>query len=131
MTNDNSTNSETKVRLFTRGPSRFGVLEREIAAIVDWQTLAPLPHAPESVMGVAGVHGRMLTVLDVTKLGEPDSTVSEEVPKKIIALRGDEQLALAADDLVDAYSEDEVTILSVKDLFAAAIQGRERRQRRF
>jgi len=117
--------------LFARGSHQFGVAESEIAAIVDWQTLAPLPHAPESVMGVAGVHGRMLTVLDVARFGDGGDSSSTGKPDKIIALRGDEQLALAADEIIEAGNENEVTVLNVKGLFPAAIQGRERRRRRF
>src|SRR6185503_1774753 len=102
-----------KLRLFTRGESQFGVSESEIAAIVDWQTLAPLPHAPESVMGVAGVHGRMLTVLDVARFGDLGDSYSTGEPGKIIALRGDEQLALAADEIIESGDENEVTVLNV------------------
>src|ERR1044071_10355415 len=103
--------------LFTRGSHRFGVAASEIAAIVDWQTLALLPHAPESVMGVAGVHGRMLTVLDVTRFGESHDSPQTSEPRKIIALRGDEQLALAADEVIESGDEIDVTVLSVEELF--------------
>ena len=131
MFDDSSQSEKYPLVLFARGSERFGVAQGEIAAIVDWQKLAPLPHAPDSVMGVAGVHGRMLTVLDVARFGDRGDSISTDEPRKIIALRGDEQLALAADELIQAGDENDVTVLEVKELFPAAIQGRERRRRRF
>src|SRR6185436_5808735 len=95
------TNGKSKLQSFTRGQNRFGIAASEIVAIVDWETPTPLPHAPQTVMGVTGVHGRMLTVLDVARFSERGETSpsSIELPRKIIALRGDEQLALAADNV--------------------------------
>jgi chemotaxis signal transduction protein len=114
-----------------------------------------LPHAPAAVLGVVSIQGRMLTVLDLSQLLE-QSRLSQG-PSHILALRGDEQLALAIDgpgetiELGDAdangdfateadgklisrvlnYRGDEIKILNVNELFPTAIQGRERRRRRF
>jgi chemotaxis signal transduction protein len=121
-----------------------------------------LPHAPGSVLGVVSIQGRMLTVLDLAKLAGSEA-IEGETPRQalrhLIALRGDEQLALAIETLGEAVQlapnesmtksstkEEaattpvlgvlrregiEIKILSLKGLFPAAIQGRERRQRRF
>jgi chemotaxis signal transduction protein len=147
--------STFKLRIFARGPAHFGVFENEIAAIVDWQTPAPLPHAPPTVMGVVGVHGRMLTILDVAKIGDQNQNLSAASEgRKIIALRGDEQLALASDSVGEPveltsravltksdsrelaltliqHDEKEIMVLNLRELFPSAIQGRERRRRRF
>jgi chemotaxis signal transduction protein len=104
---------------------------------------------------VVSIHGRMLTVLDLSQL--LDQPRRSKGPSHILALRGDEQLALAIDgpgetiELGDAatnsdfeattegklitgvinYSGDEIKLLNAKELFPTAIQGRERRRRRF
>src|SRR5205085_8702648 len=62
----------------------------------------PLPHAPRAVLGVVCVRGRMRTVLDPLALvGDNEETESATAlaptPLFIVALRGDEQLALAAE----------------------------------
>jgi chemotaxis signal transduction protein len=152
-------NTETtrKLRLFSRGPRHFGVFEDDVATIVDWREPAPLPHAPESVLGVVGIQGQMLTVLDLAGLADRDAgneTSHDNNPHQILALRGDEQLALAIDVLgetieipnqtfdrkpernglvlaVFKHGETQISILNVKQLFPSAIQGRERRRRRF
>jgi chemotaxis signal transduction protein len=99
----------------------------------------------------------MLTVLDLAVLANGE-TVSGGVvldnDRRIVALRGEEQLALAVDaagDIVKITTADvkpgpdsgalimgslqlegsEINILNLRDLFPAAIQGRERRRRRF
>jgi purine-binding chemotaxis protein CheW len=141
------------LQTFRVGTQQFAVRESEIATVVDWRTPTPLPHAPVAVMGVVSLQGRMLTVLDIGKLIEGEDT-TESTPQHIIALRGDEQLALAvkgidgvieaSEELVERKSNDSgltlgvlnhqgqrIEIVNVKGLFPLTIQGRERRQRQF
>ena len=143
-----------KVQLFRARALQFGVFETEIATIAEWHEPTPLPHAPESVLGVVSIQGRMLTVLDLTFLAG-ESLPADNFFLYIVALRGDEQLALAVnklDELIE-YSSlgsekatqnnerfvlkvltvagEDVRLLNVTELFPAALQGRERRRRRF
>jgi chemotaxis signal transduction protein len=161
-----------KLQLVRAGASQFGVFADEIATIVAWRQPTPLPQAPKPVLGVVSVQGRILTVLDLALLtgGETAQSDSESeasgdaagaahnaAPKEsdafhsnLVALRGDEQLALAVADvgesieLVDGFAAQpengklvlqrdgaQITILNPKELFPTAIQGRERRRRRF
>jgi len=148
-----------KLQLVQAGQNQFGIFAEQISAIVEWQEPAPLPHAPSSVIGVVSIQGRMLTVLDLAKLAGGEALLSDTPRKLLIALRGDEQLALAIEvlgeivqltgneSMTDSITrqesvttpvlgvwqreEAEIKILNLKGLFPAAIQGRERRQRRF
>ena len=151
-----------KLQLVHAGSTQFGIFAEEISAIVAWQEPTPLPHAPESVLGVVSIQGRMLTVLDLATLPVREATLSDgprNAPGYIIALRGDEQLALAIDasgetiqlapheSMTDSITKQEtvttpvlgvlqregiqIKILNLKGLFPTAIQGRRRRQRRF
>jgi chemotaxis signal transduction protein len=151
-----------KLQLVSTGSSQFGIFADEVSAIVDWQQPAPLPHAPSSVLGVVSIQGRMLTVIDLATLALVGVALPEALSttrNHLIALRGDEQLALAVEVLgaVIQLSANESTMLSQTKLetgatpllgvlqregegikilnpsalFPAAIQGRERRQRRF
>ena len=145
--------SARKLQLVRAGSTQFGVFTDEIAAIVPWQKPTPLPHSPKSVRGVVSVEGRMLTVLDLLFLTIGEASENDE-PSQLIALRGDEQLALGVSEVgekIDVAAEDwvsietagsvvlgkfqlagsEVSVLNLKELFPAAIQGRERRRRRF
>ena len=151
-----------KLQLVRAGSSQFGIFAEQISAIVEWQEPAPLPQAPSSVLGVVSIQGRMLTVLDLAKLASGEA-VLDDTPRKLlrhlIALRGDEQLALAIEALgelvkltpnesmTDSITKEEtvttpvlgvlqwegaeIRILNLNGLFPAAIQGRQRRQRRF
>lgn len=144
-----------KVQLFRAGPLHFGISEENVATIAEWREPTPLPHAPESVLGVVSIQGRMLTVLDVLRLSRSGTAAADESYHQIIALRGDEQLALAASAMGESieisasdvaketrgnerfvqslftHTGADIRLLKVAELFTAALQGRERRRRRF
>ena len=121
---------------FRVGARLFGVDESKVATVADWRQPTPLPHAPPAVMGIVSLQGRMLTVLDLRRLAGAEST-DNSPPQHVIALRGDEQLALAVDSVEGSIeapgdnSGSQVEVINVSALFSLAIQGRERRQRRF
>lgn len=144
---------------FSAGNLTFGVFADAVEGTAEAKRPAPLPFAPAAVLGVVSVRGRMLTALDPVGLvsGEPLHWPAE-LPR-VVALRGDEQLALAAEhpgetitiatadiephrptsgdqnssviEGISRHAGHEITILSVENLFAAAVHRRERRRRRF
>jgi len=121
---------------FRVGSRLFGVDESKVATVADWRQPTPLPHAPPAVIGIVSLQGRMLTVLDLRKLIGAVST-DNTPPQHVIALRGDEQLALAVDTVEGSIESpgdtngSPVEVLNVNELFPLPIQGRERRHRRF
>jgi chemotaxis signal transduction protein len=142
-----------KLQLVHAGLTQFGVFADEISAIVPWQEPSPLPHAPSAALGVVCIQGRMLTVLDLATLLATSDDVPG-APTHLLALRGDEQLALAVEGLGDViqlapdaflaqqqaetpvygvvqHEGAELRILNLNGLFPTALQGRQRRQRRF
>ena len=144
-------NRTRNLRLLRAGSFQLGIFEDEIATTVEWRDPAPLPYAPRSVLGVVSIQGRMLTVLDLGTLLSAEASPGDGSPQHILALRGDEQLALAVDALgetieiadgkvetaeglflrVFKHRNREISILNTKELFATALHGRERRRRRF
>jgi chemotaxis signal transduction protein len=91
--------------LFKAGPCLLCIFADEAHGAVEWREPTPLPRAPQAVLGVVSIRGRMFTVLDSQALtGEQTAHAaaqgSIERPSRafIIPLRGDEQLALASDD---------------------------------
>ena len=125
-----------RVLSFRVGSRLYGVDESKVATVANWRQPTPLPHAPPAVMGIVSLQGRMLTVLDLRRLAGGDST-DNTTPQHVIALRGDEQLALAVDTVEGSIESpndtdgSQVEVINVSALFSLAIQGRERRQRRF
>ena len=144
-----------RLQLLRAGALQFGVFADDVATIAGWRKPTPLPQAPESVLGVVSIQGRMLTVLDLAALHDRQTATNNEPAQHLIALRGDEQLALAIDSLgeiieiaetdLNAKGEQanplflgvvhrdgsEINVINLDELFAVAIQGRERRRRRF
>jgi purine-binding chemotaxis protein CheW len=144
-----------QLQLLGAGAFQFGIFADDIAIIAGWRKPTPLPQAAESVLGVVSIQGRMLTVLDLAALTGRGTASNKEPAQHLVALRGDEQLALAIDSLgeiieiaetdLNAKGETEtplflgvvhrdgveINVLNLDELFAVAIQGRERRRRRF
>jgi len=142
---------------FTAGARIFAVFADQIDGTAEGRIRAALPNAPPAVLGVVCMRGHMLTVLDPIAVltGEPFGW--PEVLPSVIALRGDEQLALAAQSCRDTitiaaediqlssqtddgfagavlgiarYGGEEIAVLRVDRLFAAAVRRKERRRRR-
>lgn len=142
--------------VLTAGGLAFAVRAEDAEGVAEGLSPAPLPHAPASVLGVVSVRGRMRTLLyppalvAQTDAGEDVNTVT---PRFVVALRGDEQLALAADSVegvvtfntdalptsdspehpLNATLEHEgrrVQLLDASRLFDAAMRGTERRRPR-
>ncbi|HYE66807.1 MAG TPA: chemotaxis protein CheW [Pyrinomonadaceae bacterium] len=137
------------------GARLLGVPTDESEGLTGWRTPTPLPRAPLAVLGVVSVRGRMLTILDPLALLGEGRAANAPTPNSILALRGDEQLALAVDqveEVIEIFADEveplvdgtdgivrgilrreqgPVTVLNVRELFAAAMQGEERRRRRF
>jgi chemotaxis signal transduction protein len=138
------------------GAWHIGLLAGEVESVNTWRSPVPLPHAPPAVLGVVSVRGRMLTVIDPSVLlGEGDAKETKAVPAFIIALRGDEQLALAVnrvDGSIGIFAAEielpatgaaanvtrgviqgahgQTVVLDTREMFPAAMQGAERRRKR-
>jgi chemotaxis signal transduction protein len=160
---------------FGAGGRLFAVYAEEADGVAEGLTPAPLPHAPAAVLGVVSVRGRVRTLLhtpalvasgDAQSASHEDAHAREEhedadaredapthAPRFVVALRGDEQLALAADwvegvinvnlDSLSASDTREpplaavlehegrlVQLLDTSRLFDAAMRGTERRRPR-
>lgn len=147
--------------LFTTGDRAFGVPADEVEGTAEARRPTPLPYAPATILGVVYTRGRVLTVLDplgLTGQAPLDAPLTDPpVIRVIISLRGDEQLALAADavrETITVSSSDiespaspttevtaiagvllhggeKVTILDPARLFDAVVHRKDRRRRRF
>jgi chemotaxis signal transduction protein len=136
------------------GGRLLGVFTEDVAGIVTGKSPAPLPRAHVSVLGVIAFRGRMFTVIDpLPLLGGPSRATQ---PAIVVALSGEEQLAIAADSsrgAIEISSSDielpeqgtapeiicgtvrraseQISVVDVSRLFSATMQQQERRRRRF
>ena len=150
-----TTQASCELLLMQRGARTFGVFAGEADGIAEWRMPAPLPRAPQAVLGVVSLRGRMLTLLDPLALLDERTATQNQTPRFIVALRGDEQLALAVDHVegVSKFSIDEIetagkpenqdilhgivqrptesiAVLDLNEIFATAMHGTDRRRRR-
>jgi chemotaxis signal transduction protein len=144
---------------FVAGDRIFAVFADQVDGTAEARVPAPLPNAPPAVLGVVCMRGRMLTVLDPIAVLTGQTLTWPATLPAVLALRGDEQMALAAQSCRDTitiaaediqpssqtnnegfesavlgiarYAGEEITVLKVDNLFAAAVRRKERRRRRF
>jgi chemotaxis signal transduction protein len=144
--------------VLSAGGQSFAVRAEETDGVAEGLTPAPLPHAPAAILGVVSVRGRMRTLLYLPALftqtrAREDSNEDTHAPRFVVSLRGDEQLALAADEVegvvtieADSLSTPDaselplsatlerdgrlIQILDASRLFDAAMRGTERRRPR-
>jgi chemotaxis signal transduction protein len=144
--------------VFEAGLRIFAVPADQVDGTTEARVPAVLPHAPQAILGVVCARGRMLTVIDPTVLLTGQALRWPRTLPCVIALRGDEQLALAAHSYRDKitieaadidrqsesgaettglllgrvrYGGEEILVLEVDHLFASVMRQRERRRRRF
>jgi chemotaxis signal transduction protein len=141
---------------FIAGDRTFAVFADQVDGTAEARVPAALPNAPPAVLGVVCMRGHMLTVLDPIAVVTGEAFAWPASLPAVIALRGDEQLALAAHSCRDTitiaaediqpssqlnglesavlgiarYGGEEIVVLRVDNLFAAAVQRKERRRRR-
>lgn len=180
---DSTTGEERERReliIMRAGAHLVGVYADEADHVTERPKTTPLPFAPPAIAGVACVRGRMRTVIDPVRLFDKDTPASphaadqthtpnvqtptgetqdappraqEAQPAFIVALRNDEQLALAVECVegiveiqTDALQTHEpardftrgllqhegraIHILDPARLFETAMQGTERRRPR-
>jgi purine-binding chemotaxis protein CheW len=77
---------------FEIGDREFAIGVEHTEGVVDCPRVSPLPAAPEGVIGVASVRGRMTLVMDLSAGAHPRSE-----KRRLILLKGDAQLGLLAD----------------------------------
>jgi purine-binding chemotaxis protein CheW len=157
MANESTVNKGTRQRarelqVVLSGSRYLGILVDDIETIADWRPPTPLPQAPPGILGIVCIRGRMLTVLDANVLFGRGATDQRRITK-IVALPGDEQVALAVEEIAEiiTVNEDElpspardalviaeiaagdrsISVLNTKELFATAMRGHERRRRQF
>src|SRR6266849_1143440 len=144
--------------VFEAGARTFAVPADQVDGTTEARVPAVLPHGPQAILGVVCARGRMLTVLDPTVLLTGQALRWPRTLPCVIALHGDEQLALAAQSYrdkitieeadIDRHSEsgadatglllgrvryggEEILVLDVNHLFASVMRQGERRRRRF
>ena len=144
--------------VFEAGDRVLAVFADQVDGTTDARVPAVLPHAPATILGVVCVRGRMLTVLDPIALLTGEALNWPQTLPYVVALRGDEQLALAAQTCRDTitisaadierpvksgedgsglliglvrYAGEKIIVLNHDRLFATAMWQKERRRRRF
>ena len=102
--------------VFTLDEQRFGLELTAVERVVRRVEITPLPKAPEIVLGIVNVRGRVVPVVDIRKrfrLAERGPVLSDQI---IIARTAQRPVALVVDavtDVLDRPQEDIIEALRV------------------
>lgn len=112
------------VLLFEIGGEAFGIGVEHTEGVVDCPRITPLPSAPDGIIGVASVRGRMTLVMDCSRKANPG-----EEKRRLILLKGESQLGLLAERVEGVIALDPEKIRKRKgdDKTAAHFQHEDRR----
>ncbi len=77
----------------------FAISVEQIEGIVDSPRITPLPNAPDGVIGVTSVRGRMTLTKN---FGSPE--IANKNKQRLILFKGDSQLGLLADRIDDVIT---------------------------
>ncbi len=90
--------------LFEVDDKAFAVAVEEIESVIDCPRITPLPYAPEGIIGVTSIHGKIILVMKLTK------NENATAPRcRLVLLQGEAQLGLLAhriEDVVTVRVED-------------------------
>lgn len=80
------------VLLFEIGGSVFAIAVEHTEGVVDCPRITPLPSAPDGMVGVTSVRGRMTLVMDLSLMANPN-----EGKWRLILVKGDGHIGLLAE----------------------------------
>ena len=125
MTSDSHKINQNQIVLFTLDESRYALPLSAVERIIRAVEITPLPKAPEIVLGVLNMGGRIIPVMNVRsrfrlplrKIGMDDRFIIARTPRRLVALAADSVLGIST--LADA------DIVSAKQAlpFAEYVQG--------
>jgi chemotaxis signal transduction protein len=120
--------------VMSAGGRLFAIFAEEADHIIKASTEpTPLPRAPAPVLGIIGVRGRMRTVIAPAMLAafenkqrvKQTESHAASLPRFIVALRGEEQLALAVEDaahIITIYADEIKPIAHAEQLVRGVVQ---------
>jgi chemotaxis signal transduction protein len=95
------------VLVFDIEGKRFGIGVEHTEGVVDCPRISPLPSAPDGLIGVASVRGRMTLVIDLSL-----ATELNRAKRRLILLKGEAQLGLIADHVEGVLALEPESLLS-------------------
>jgi len=80
------------VLVYWVGTSSMAINVDQTEGVVDCPRVTPLPNAPDKIIGVASVRGRMTLVMDLSAGSE-----SSAAKQRLILIKGEKQIGIVAD----------------------------------
>lgn len=111
------------VLVYWIGASGMAINVEQTEGVVDCPRVTPLPNAPDSILGVASVRGRMTLVMDLRMGNEPGAA-----KQRLILIKGDRQIGLLADRVEGVVSLRRISQKSNSSNRMSALSNKDRSQ---
>jgi purine-binding chemotaxis protein CheW len=99
--------NQTKAYLtFALGKEKFALPVDHVQEVVELEQITKVPHAPEYMLGIINLRGRVLPLLDTKqKLGLPKSEATQKSRVLVLDIQGDDDKSLQIGAMVDVAKE--------------------------
>lgn len=102
------------VLVYSVGSSSMAINVDQTEGVVDCPRVTPLPNAPDSIIGVASVRGRMTLVMDLSAESDPAAS-----KRRLLLIKGEKQIGLLADRVEGVLSLRKIRQRSSKEPFSS------------
>lgn len=93
-----------KLLVFAVGSRRYAIPIHDISQIIEDQGVTPVPHAPDFLLGIFSLRGRIVSVLDSARRLGVEAYGAPEAPKIVVLDAGEELVGIrvhAIDQVVE------------------------------
>jgi purine-binding chemotaxis protein CheW len=96
----------TRLLIFRVNDIKFGVSLSDVLEILNMQTITPIPHVPNFVVGVMNLRGRIVPVIDLVTRFMPQHQDDVDRNICIVFQQGETLLGALVDEVEEVYTVD-------------------------
>lgn len=106
--------------VFRLGPEEYGLAIDRVQSIIRFEQPTPVPRAPESVLGVINLRGKVIPVVDLRKRLGRDPLVPSGTARIVVVEGQGGMLGLAVDEANEVVGIQESAIMQTPDTILTA-----------
>ena len=119
MAGSNAEADSKQYLTFYLNGEEYGVEILRVQGIQVWDTVTPIPHSPEYILGVMNLRGAIVPIIDLRKrFNMPDMDIGKTTVIIVVKTRNDDEsrtIGMVTDAVSEVYSIDENALQPLPD----------------